>query len=238
MDQIRAALGVEQLSYVGFSYGTYLGALYADLFPERVRALVLDGAVHPDRAKRGASNTDTTGFDAALDAALASCERDRRCAFASGRDRSDAFDALMTRLAAAPLDVGGRAIGRTQAELAVLSGLYRGAAGWPELMEALGSAEAGDGTSLSRLADRYTGRRSDGSYSNEMEAHYAINCVDLGGRFTPVEARDAVRAIADSRRHFDAVGVLLALPCRVLARPPGRPHPRAGCTPRVRLRSS
>ena len=71
VDRIRAALGVDRLSYLGFSYGTYLGALYADLYPNRVRAVVLDGAVHPDRARSGASNTDTSGFDSALDAALA-----------------------------------------------------------------------------------------------------------------------------------------------------------------------
>ena len=213
VDRIRAALGVDRLSYLGFSYGTYLGALYADLFPEHVRAVVLDGAVHPDRAKSGASNTDTSGFDSALDAALASCAADPSCAFAPGRDRSAAFDALMTRLITAPLDVGGRRLGRTQAELAVVSGLYRGAAGWPELMNALARAEAGDGAPLSALADRYTGRRPDGSYSNEMEAHYAINCVDLGGRLTPAEARDAVHGIEDGRKHLEAVGVLLALPC-------------------------
>lgn len=213
MDRIRAALGVDRLSYLGFSYGTYLGALYADLFPERVRAVVLDGAIHPDRAKTGASNTDTSGFDSALDAALASCAADRTCPFAPGRNRAAAFDALMTRLITAPLDVRGRRLGRTQAELAVVSGLYRGAAGWPELMNALARAEIGDGAPLSELADRYTGRRADGSYNNEMEAHYAINCVDLGGRFTPTQARDAVRAIEDGQKHFEAVGVLLALPC-------------------------
>lgn len=226
VDRIRAALGVDRLSYLGFSYGTYLGALYADLYPERVRAIVLDGAVHPDRAKSGASNIDTSDFDAALYSALASCAADPRCAFASGRDPSAAFDALMTRLITAPLEVGGRRFGRTQAELAVVSGLYRGAAGWPELLNALARAEIGDGGPLSELADRYTGRRADGSYSNEMEAHYAINCVDLGGRFTPAEARDAVRAIEDGRTHFDAVGVLLALPCAFWPAP--RVDPPAG----------
>jgi pimeloyl-ACP methyl ester carboxylesterase len=45
IDRLRAAVGDEQLSYLGFSYGTYLGTVYADRFPSRVRALVLDGAL-------------------------------------------------------------------------------------------------------------------------------------------------------------------------------------------------
>jgi pimeloyl-ACP methyl ester carboxylesterase len=213
VDRIRAALHVDRLSYLGFSYGTYLGALYADLYPQHVRAVVLDGAIHPDRTRSGAANTDTSPFAAALDAALTRCADDRSCPFARGRDRIAAFDELMSRLVTAPLDTGGRRFGRTQAELGVVSGLYRGASGWPELWNALARADVGDAAPLAALADRYTGRRANGSYSNEMEAHYAINCVDLGGRFTPREARNAVRAIGDSDKHFEAVGVLLALPC-------------------------
>ncbi len=226
VERIRIALGADRLSYLGYSYGTYLGALYADLYPNRVRAVVLDGAVHPDRALTGASNTDTSGFDSSLTSALASCAADATCPFARGRDPSAAFDALMSRLITAPLDVGGgRRLGRTRAELGAVYGLYRGAAGWPELWNALARADAGDGAPLSQLADRYTGRRPDGSYSNEMEAHYAINCVDLGGRFTPKQALDAVRGIVDSRKHFDAVGVLLALPCAFWPAPRVDPPP-------------
>ena len=104
----------------------------------------------------------------------------------------------MKHLSSVPLEVDGKKFGRTQAELAVVSGLYRGAAGWPELMTALQRAVEGDGGPLEALHDRYTGRRPDGSYDNEMEAHYAINCVDLGGRPTPESARAEVRGLANN----------------------------------------
>jgi pimeloyl-ACP methyl ester carboxylesterase len=126
----------------------------------------------------------------------------------------------MTSLARAPLDVDGRRFGRTAAELGVVSGLYRGAAGYPELLNALAAAAAGDGGPLSALTDRYTGRRTTGSYDNQMAAHYAINCTDLSARLTPREARDAVLRLDTDPERFQAVSILLALPCAYWPAPP------------------
>lgn len=213
MDRVRAAIGADQLSYLGFSYGTYLGVVYADLFPNRVRAAVLDGAVDPGRESAGADISDAIGFEDALHEALADCSRNPACAFSAVGDPERGFDSLMKQLSAVPLQVDGREIGRTQAELAVVSGLYRGAAGWPELMHALARASVGDGAPLVALHDSYTGRRPDGSYDNEMEAHYAINCADLGGRLTPDAARAAVRELDTDPPRFRAVSVMFSLPC-------------------------
>jgi pimeloyl-ACP methyl ester carboxylesterase len=226
MDRVRAAIGAEKLSYLGFSYGTYLGAVYADLFPQRVRAAVLDGAVDPARESQGASSTDAAGFEAALNEALVNCSREPACPFYSQGDPDGSYDALMDRLSAAPLEVDGKRFGRTQAELAVLSGLYRGSAGWSELMGALRAAADGDAKPLKAFQDEYTGRRPDGSYDNETEAHYAINCVDLGGRLTPAAARAAVRTLDSDPPRFGAVSVMFSLPCAfwpvpVVERPPG-----------------
>lgn len=213
MDRVRAAIGAEKLSYLGFSYGTYLGAVYADLFPQRLRAVVFDGAVDPQRASQGASSTDAIGFEDALSAALLDCSRAPACPFTSNGDAEGSFDTLMEHVSAVPLEVDGKPFGRTQAELAVVSGLYRGAAGWPDLMTALQKAVEGDGKPLQALHDEYTGRRPDGSYDNETEAHYAINCVDLGGRLTRVAARDAVRGLPKNPPRFRAVSVMFSLPC-------------------------
>lgn len=235
MDRLRVALGVDRLNYLGYSYGTFLGARYADLFPEHVRTAVLDGAVHPERSENAAGVADPSAFASALDAALGFCAANRTCAFATGRDPSREYDALMRRLVTAPLTVGNRKLGRTQAELGVVSGLYRGAEGWPELLRALARADAGDGSGLFDLADRYTGRRADGSFNNEMAAHYAINCVDLGGRLTPQGASDAVHALPDDPGRFRAVSVLLALPCAYWPAPrvelPPSPLDAAGSPP-------
>lgn len=235
LDRLRAALGVDQLSYLGYSYGTYLGAIYADLFPDRVRAAVLDAAVHPSRATQSAAVTDARAFRASLDAALADCAADSACPFASDEDPSAAYDTLMASLSRRPLTIGDRRFGRTIAELGVVSGLYRGAAGWPELMRALAAAAAGDGAPLAALADRYTGRRADGSYDNQMEAHYAINCTDLAARLTPEEARARVLGLERDPERFRAVTVLLALPCAYWpaprVAPPGAPIEAGGAPP-------
>ena len=73
LDRVRQALGVDEITFLGYSYGTYLGAVYADLFPHRVRAAVLDGAVDPDYATADLSLDDSSGFADLLDAALADC---------------------------------------------------------------------------------------------------------------------------------------------------------------------
>jgi pimeloyl-ACP methyl ester carboxylesterase len=200
-----------------------------------VRPAVLDAAVHPSRAEQSAAVPDPGGFAAALDAALDACAGDRSCRFAPGRDPSAAFDALMTSLTSRPVLAGTRRIGRTEAELGVVSGLYRGAAGWPELMVALAAAETGDGEPLAGLVDRYTGRRPDGSYDNQMEAHYAINCTDLAARLTPEEARATVLGLPADPPRFQAVTILLALPCAYWptprVAPPGAPIEARGAPP-------
>jgi pimeloyl-ACP methyl ester carboxylesterase len=225
MDRVRAAIGADKLSYLGFSYGTYLGTVYADLFPTRVRAAVLDGAVDPERASQGASVSEAVGFEDALSDALVDCSRNPGCPFYSLGAPERNYDSLMRSLSSVPLVVDGKPFGRTQAELAVVSGLYRGAAGWPELMTALDAAAKDDGKPLKALEDRYTGRRPDGSYDNETEAHYAINCVDLGGRLTPEAARAAVRRLANDPPRFRAVSVMFSLPCAFWPVPRVDPHP-------------
>ncbi len=225
MDRVRAAIGAEKLSYLGFSYGTYLGVVYADLFPTRVRAAVLDGAVDPQRASRGASSSEAVGFEDALSDALLDCSRHPSCPFSSLGSPEQNYDSLMKYLSSVPLEVDGKPFGRTQAELAVVSGLYRGSAGWPELMTALDAAARDDGRPLKALQDRYTGRRPDGSYDNETEAHYAINCVDLGGRLSPKAARAAVRRLDRDPPRFRAVSVMFSLPCAFWPVPRVEPPP-------------
>ena len=66
MDAIRAAVGDEKLTYLGYSYGTLLGAVYAQLFPTNIRALVLDGAVDPRRRGEDSSEGQAKGFERAF----------------------------------------------------------------------------------------------------------------------------------------------------------------------------
>jgi pimeloyl-ACP methyl ester carboxylesterase len=199
MDEIRKALGDEKLNYLGFSYGTYLGALYADSFPDRVRAFVLDGAVDPELGKLELNLQQAQGFEASLDAFFDWCASDRSCELGDGRDPSRAYDRLAAEIDAEPLKVGSRHLGPGEFDLAVVSTLYSGEFAYETLADALGDAANGDGDALLAEADAYSGRRENGTYSNEQEAFWAIGCLDgprLGGPEAYAAAEPQVRAAA------------------------------------------
>ena len=94
IDHVRDALGEEQITYYGYSYGTLLGARYADLFPDRVRAMVLDGAADPTAPLVDRFVEMAIGREKAFDRFLAECAADSTCAFHSDGDPAAAFDAL------------------------------------------------------------------------------------------------------------------------------------------------
>lgn len=185
MDRVRAALGEERLSYLGFSYGTYLGASYAAQFPDRVRAFVLDGAVDPGREALDVQVEQSEGFERSLDLFLADCAADPSCAFHHGGDPGAAYDALRARIDAEPIPArrapGGRALNTTLFDTGIVLLLYDGRSSWPTLASALRSAENGNGSDLVRYADLYTGRSADGSYDDLQESFWAVGCADGPG---------------------------------------------------------
>lgn len=181
MDRLRAALGEARLTYLGFSYGTYLGTVYAALFPTRVRALVLDGAVDPAQSFDQRNEAQAAGFARALNAFLDDCKTRPACAFYNGGKPADAFDALMRRIDSEPLPAVAiadkRPVGAGEAFTGVLAALYAQAA-WPALAQGLALAQRGDGSVLLLLADSYNQRQPDGSYKNVAAANNAVNCLD------------------------------------------------------------
>ena len=181
LDLIRAALGDAKLTYLGFSYGTFLGQTYAHLFPDRVRALALDGVVDPSLTANDLLLAQLVGFERNLQAFLADCNARKssapRCEFASSGDPATKLTSLMTRVDTTPLPVGSRALTRSLAVIGVLLGLYSESF-WPTLDQAITSADKGDGALLLRLADFYLARNADGTYDNETDANYAVNCLD------------------------------------------------------------
>ena len=189
MDAIRRALGEETISYFGFSYGSELGATWATLFPDTVRAAVLDGAADPDADELESSVQQLQGFEASLSTFLAQCSADPGCAFHSGGDSEEAFDALMERLDADPVPSGDPSrppVNRDVAITGVVEAMYTDFR-WPELAQALASAERGDGAGLMALNDSYYQRRPDGSYDNFLEAFPVISCADVAERRTVAE---------------------------------------------------
>jgi pimeloyl-ACP methyl ester carboxylesterase len=176
MDRIREALGDEQLSYLGVSYGTYLGGVYATLFPERVRALVLDSAYEPTGdSELDQWVTQLVGFEEAFDNWAAWCEEGSECSFAD-LDVGARWDALMASLEANPAkSADGRPVNQVVMETATISALYSDTS-WPALGTALADAEAGDGSALLRMADAYNGRSSDGTYESRRQSGRVIRC--------------------------------------------------------------
>jgi pimeloyl-ACP methyl ester carboxylesterase len=181
MDVMRAALGDDKLTYLGFSYGTYLGEHYAHLFPTHIRALVLDAVLDPSLSADDLNISQAAAFQQNLVAFLANCNAHRtaapRCAFAQTGDPASKIDGLMQRLDKTPLPVGNRQLTRAMFETAVAAELYDQAS-WPDLDLGLTQAEKGQGSLLMSFADSYLKRKPNGTYDNEIEANYAVNCLD------------------------------------------------------------
>jgi pimeloyl-ACP methyl ester carboxylesterase len=200
MDRIRRAVGDEKLTYVGYSYGTYLGTLYAKLFPKKVRALVLDGAIDPNLSAVEIGAEQAGGFERSLDAFLANCSQNRRCPFYNAGDSAGAFDRLAAQVDGQPLAADdGRTLGGGEFDLGVAQALYSGEEGYPQLEQALAAAARGDGDRLLALSDEYTGREEDGTYDSSQPAFWAIGCRDgpaVGGPDAFAAAEPQFRAAA------------------------------------------
>lgn len=194
MDAIREALGEETISYFGFSYGSELGATWATLFPDTVRAAVLDGAADPTADFTTSGLQQSAGFEGSLTKFLAACSDDVDCAFHSNGDAEGAFDALMIELDEQPVPstVGRPAVTRGVALTAAAYAMY-GDYLWPQLEQALADARDGDGAGLLAMYDAYYQRREDGTYDNSLEAFQTIVCMDEPERPT-VEEEDAQAA--------------------------------------------
>ncbi|WP_151083669.1 alpha/beta hydrolase [Nocardioides cynanchi] len=181
MDILRAALGDTRMTYLGASYGTKLGATYAQLFPRRVGRFVLDGALDLTLSNRDQTLQQAAGFQKALESYAANCvAADIGCFL--GKTVPDVLTTisdLVARITAKPLPAqDGRVLTGGNAFSGIAVTLYSRSY-WVLLSSALRSALGGDGSLLLRLADAYTARNSDGTYANNsMEAFYDISCLD------------------------------------------------------------
>jgi len=168
LDQIRDAVGDQKLTYLGYSYGTYIGQWYAHLFPDKVRALSLDGVVDPTVPANDSLLGQIKGFEQNLQAYLSS----------RPAGRGAQLSADMARLDAQPLRVGNRELTRSLAMTGVLLTLYSQQF-WTYLDTAIISLEHGDGSVLLALADQYVHRHADGTYDNFISINWATYCLDF-----------------------------------------------------------
>jgi pimeloyl-ACP methyl ester carboxylesterase len=195
MDRIRQSLGDEKLTYLGYSYGTTLGSTYAELFPDKVRALVLDGAVDPDTDAKARAEARAQALEAGFDAFAQNCVG-LIAGCPIGADPRAFVEQLLAQAAATPIPSSEAApSGETrQATPGVVMTALRAAldepASWPQLAQALAAGQKGDSAGLFSLADSYSGRLADGTYSNQLDANLAITCADSDETVKESEVRD------------------------------------------------
>jgi pimeloyl-ACP methyl ester carboxylesterase len=174
LDRIRQALGDTQLTFVGHSYGTLLGATYSGEFPTHVRAMVLDGAIDPALSTTRYASDQATSLESELQAFFAWCTSDGGCPWHPVGDPTAALLALIQRSRTAPLSApGGGTAGPGEIYNALLAGL-ESQSSWPTLAGALAEAESGDGTTVTTMSGRY----ETGGSSNSATAEQAIDCLD------------------------------------------------------------
>lgn len=179
MDVLRAVLGDDKLTFLGQSYGTRLGAIYAETFPQNVRAMVLDGAIDPTTGTTERRLVQFVGFQNAFDNMAAFCAETPDCPLGTDPEQATAvFQGMLQPLIDEPIIT---ADGRELTYTAVLDGLivslYSEAA-WPAAIQGIAELKAGRGDTLMLLRDLYNGRSADGSYGNAFEATLAIECLD------------------------------------------------------------
>jgi pimeloyl-ACP methyl ester carboxylesterase len=199
IDVIRIALGDDQISLLGVSYGTYLFATYATLFPDHVRAMVLDSAYEPtgDTVEQEYT-TQLVGFEQAFDSWASWCQSSAACSFRAP-DVGVAWDEVSAQLDETPVPADdGRLANQTVVEVATISALYSEAE-WPVLADALAAVRKGDPSTLFDMADRYIGREPDGTFSTIQQAGRIIRCasgIDAAQPDDPAALVDTLHALA------------------------------------------
>lgn len=179
MDVLRSALGDDKLTFAGASYGTRLGAVYAEMFPQNVRALVLDGAVDPLKGTADRRIQLSEGLQASFQRFADYCATQAACPL--GNDPAQAtteVQGLLQPLVDEPLIAAdGRELGILAAGEGIVAALYAEAS-WPAIIAGLSELQAGQPDALLALRDGSYGRSESGEYTNSYEALFAINCLD------------------------------------------------------------
>lgn len=232
IDRIRVALGEAKLTYLGFSYGTFLGATYAGLFPTHVRAMALDGALNPDLSFVSLDLQQAEGFEVDLNDLLAACEASLLCPLKIDADKDHTtvraeFDRALARIESGtsiPTSSGNRTLNVGEGYIGIVAGLYSSST-WVDLDAALADVLDGNGTLLLDFADQYNERQSNGTYSNLLAANVAINCADYPTPTKVSAFEGAVASFVAAAPVFGASQAWAPLSCAFWPVPPtSAPH--------------
>ncbi len=192
IDAVRGAMGDEQLNYLGYSYGTAIGQQLAELFPDRVRAMIIDGVVDLGPTGVETAIDQAAGFEVALHAWADDCNADPSCPLAP--DAIGAVEQLQAQVEQAPIPADPRELGPGDLSTGLALPLYSESM-WPDLSDAVASALDGDGSGMVGLADQYLGVA-------DFDIYFAVNCLDFEWPDTPEELLAAGAAATAESPHF------------------------------------
>lgn len=231
MDAVRAALGDDQINYLGFSYGTLLGATYAQFYGDRIRAMVLDGPIDPAQDPIAKIVRQYGGFQGAFNEYAADCAQSAGCPLGSDPAQFvTRYHQLVDPLVARPAYTADpRGLSYADAITGTGSALYSPRY-WPYLTSGLlGLARGTDAGDLLALADRYLHRDAQGHYSNQEDAATVVRCVDSSFPTDPavwVEADRQLREVAPFLSYGQFTGYAPRDTCALWPVPPTPvPHP-------------
>jgi pimeloyl-ACP methyl ester carboxylesterase len=192
IDAVRAAMGDDQLNYLGFSYGTAIGQELAEQFGDRVRAMVLDGVLELGPTGVEVATDQAAGFERALQAFADDCNADRSCPLAP--DAIGAIDELQDKVEEEAIPASPRDLGPGELSIGLAMPLYAEMY-WPDLADAVADALDGDGSEMVGLADDYLS-------GVDFDIYFVVNCLDLDWPETPEELLAAGVAAAAESPHF------------------------------------
>ena len=204
LDMLRAALGEEQLAYLGYSYGAYLGTVYAGLFPEKVGRLVLDGPIDPSLTRAAITLAQAVGFETALRSYLTACIPAASCPFqGTADDALPVVREILDAVARNPIpSTDGRVLSVDSLLIAIAAPLYLKET-WPVLDTVFTTVVAGQAEVALSVVDGYYGRNPDGDYSGNLpEAIRAVNCLDHTAQNNVEVMKEEARQLSKSAPHL------------------------------------
>jgi pimeloyl-ACP methyl ester carboxylesterase len=212
MELLRGLLGDSHLNFMGKSYGTYLGTLYANLYPSHVGRMILDGAIDPKESVANQNIYQAKGFDLALKSYLA----------ANHSMTSKQITDLLDRLHTQPIAVGSRSLTQSLAITGIASGLYDNQTGWPALTAAFNEIfTKKSGTKLLAMADDYNYRDSNGHFtSNQQDLQQIISCLDFADPRTVAQIEASQSDFAKAAPVFGPYLGYAGLSCKYWHVPP------------------
>jgi pimeloyl-ACP methyl ester carboxylesterase len=203
LEAIRGSLGDDKLTYLGYSYGTRIGALYAEAYPDKVRAMILDGAVDPNADQIEEEIRQAAAFQKAFDNYAADCAQSPDCPLGTDPAKAvDVYKSLVEPLVKDPAKTKDpRGLSYSDAIVGTILPLYSPSL-WRHLTQALSELRDGTGDTMLAMADLYMGRDAKGHYNNSTDVRVAVNCMDKP------HITDRAKVVDEDRRTREAAPFL------------------------------